>query len=547
MTNQKALRYVLKIGSSRLRKARWNLTLTLEEARRNDEVIALGDSQVLRWIDELNGNADCDAEIARIKAEIRWIRKQPHSIANRRSIRGLYAQLDKLQFKPDYMCLVIEKTKDFYRACKGFTLNGMRFFRLLGTNGGVKNETIVFASERVIDTLRSRIDNGRDHGVPQIPAKLEAYRALACSGSTPVSMPNGILVVNDCETRFTEDVITINDEEDGEPVMRYEPGTEIVLDESDGYGLMLPSLAERWSQELGLDYVASGMNTRLSYEKGMVFTFDFLDFADSVAGTRIVKDAWGNEVDVSNVELILTTSMLKLWNCYESIDHYLACCRENHYTFGIAKVCPKELESRRCSNYQFLNPIKLTDEQIDELIAPTVREIHDALSGDYRKAILFLKGMYLNERNMRRLPDDFAKAMMADERMFDDPHIKRRIYQMIRKRITEAKIGVISLHANYSIVCGDPYSLCQSVFGLPVTGLLKAGEVYNQYWADAGADRLACFRAPMTAANNIRIVRSRDDAEVRRWYAHMKTCTLFNSWDSAASALNGIEVSPRSE
>ncbi len=263
MTNQKSLRYVLKIGSSRLRKARWNLTLTLEEARRNDEVIALGDSQVLRWIDELNGNADCDAEIARIKAEIRWIRKQPHSIANRRSIRGLYAQLDKLQFKPDYMCLVIEKTKDFYRACKGFTLNGMRFFRLLGTNGGVKNETIVFASERVIDTLRSRIDNGRDHSVPQIPAKLEAYRALTCSGSTPVSMPNGILVVNDCETRFTEDVITINDEEDGEPVMRYEPGTEIVLDESDGYGLMLPSLAERWSQELGLDYVASGMNTRL--------------------------------------------------------------------------------------------------------------------------------------------------------------------------------------------------------------------------------------------------------------------------------------------
>ena len=60
MTNQKALRYVLKIGSSRLRKARWNLTLTLEEARRNDEVIALGDSQVLRWIDELNGTANCD-------------------------------------------------------------------------------------------------------------------------------------------------------------------------------------------------------------------------------------------------------------------------------------------------------------------------------------------------------------------------------------------------------------------------------------------------------------------------------------------------------
>ena len=82
---------------------------------------------------------------------------------------------------------------------------------------------------------------------------------------------------------------------------------------------MLPSLASRWSEELGLDYTMSGGNTRISWEKGMVFTFDFLEFADRVAGTRIIKDAWGNEVDLSDVELILTTSMLKLWDSYDSV------------------------------------------------------------------------------------------------------------------------------------------------------------------------------------------------------------------------------------
>ncbi len=39
--------------------------------------------------------------------------------------------------------------------------------------------------------------------------------------------------------------------------------------------------------------------------KGMVFTFDFLDFAEKVAGSYMVKDAWGNDVDIRNVELIL--------------------------------------------------------------------------------------------------------------------------------------------------------------------------------------------------------------------------------------------------
>ena len=51
------------------------------------------------------------------------------------------------------------------------------------------------------------------------------------------------------------------------------------VDASDGFGLMLPSLAERWSKELGLNYVMSGCNSRFAWEKGMVYTFDFIDFA----------------------------------------------------------------------------------------------------------------------------------------------------------------------------------------------------------------------------------------------------------------------------
>ena len=38
----------------------------------------------------------------------------------------------------------------------------MQYVRLLGTNGGVKNETIVFISERHAEEIRRRIDNGRD-------------------------------------------------------------------------------------------------------------------------------------------------------------------------------------------------------------------------------------------------------------------------------------------------------------------------------------------------------------------------------------------------
>ena len=534
-------KYIYKIHSSRLRKERWKLTLPIEEARRNDEVISLADSQMLRWIDELNGITDADAKAHEIKTQIRRLRKEKNSPQNKRAIRQLYKDLDTLQFKPDYLCLIIDKEKDYYRACRGFSINGVRYKRLLGTNGGIKNSTIVFVSERLADELRRRVENGRNPNKELVTAKLEAYKALTCSASTPVSLPHGILVVDDAETEFDSDILYLTDEGDGEPLMEERKGEHIKVDASDGFGIMLPSLAARWSQELGLDYVVSGVNTRFSFEKGMIFTFDFVDFAEKIANSYVVKDAWGNDVDVRNVELILTTSMVKLWDSYESCRDYVDTSVSNGYTFGVAKTCPKVLESERTLNYQFIQSYDLSDDDIDELIAPTMDEIRDVLGGDWRKTVLFLKGSGINEDNIARLDNDFIKAVMIDRRMLDDAFVQNSIYQLIRNRINEAKVGVLKVHGNYSIVSGDPYLLCQTLFGLEKTGLLKAGEIYNQYWADCGAEKLACFRAPMTCHNNIRLVHPVNTDTARYWYRHMTTATVFNSWDTATAALNGCD------
>lgn len=504
-------------------------------------MISLADSQVLRWLDELNGIEDAEIRAREIKTEIRMLRKEPNSVKSRKRIKTLYEQLDAVQFKPDYLCVIIDREKDYRRACNGFSINGIEYQRLLGTNGGVKNETIVFISNRHADEIKRRIDNGRDLEKELVPAKLEAYKALTCSASIPVSMPNGVLVVNDCETEFLSDIIYLNDENDGEPLMEERKQVPIKLDESDGYGLMLPSLSKRWSEELGLDYMVSGVNTRFSWEKGMVFTFDFVDFAEKVADSYIVKDAWGNDVDVRTVELILTTSMLKLWDSYESSDTYIENCLSNGYTFGIAKACPKELEQERTLNYQFIQSYDFSDDDIEQLIKPTMDEIKDVLYADVAKTILFLKGVGLNENNICRLDNDYAKALMVDPRMIDDPYVQNAVYQMIKNRINEAKVGVLNVHGNYSIVCGDPYALCQSVFGLPVTGLLSAGEIYNKYWCDQGSERLACYRAPMTCHNNIRLVHPHRSDDASYWYQYMTTCTLFNAWDTAAHALNGMD------
>ena len=513
--------------------------------KNKNDIVALNDSQILRWICELNGIENLDYEVSKLKREIKFIKKQPKNKENKDKIKELYDKLYSLQYQKDYFCMIMNSDKDYDRANQGFKINGYKYRRLLGTNGGIKKSTITYIGENVFDEIVKRMDNGRDKTKPIIPAKLEAYQALICSGSIPVTQPR-ILVVNDCNVTFKEDVIKISDECDGEPHLTYETDYEIDYCENDGYGLMSPDYSRIINRDLYGDefegQTISGINTRYAWTKGMLFTFDFVEFAKRVNHENyMAMDAWGDWRDVRDYDVILTTSMVKLWDSYNDLEHFIECCNENHYQFSVAKTTPHELENVRNSNYQFLQTYDLTDEELYELCKPTIDEIQGVLGCDWRKAIVFAKGMYLNEDNVDYIDNDFIKALMIDNRLMDDPFIVKKLHSMIKKRISDAAKGSIKLNGNFAIVSGDLYSLAQSIFGLPVTGLLKSGEVYHKYWIDKGVDEIALFRAPMTCHNNIRRRNVVHNEEMDFWYQYDTTGVILNSWDTTCDATNGSD------
>ena len=513
--------------------------------KNKNDIVALNDSQILRWICELNGIENLDYEVSKLKREIKFIKKQPKNKENKDKIKELYDKLYSIQYQKDYFCMIMNSDKDYDRANQGFKINGYKYRRLLGTNGGIKKSTITYIGENVFDEIVKRMDNGRDKTKPIIPAKLEAYQALICSGSIPVTQPR-ILVVNDCNVTFKEDVIKISDECDGEPQLTYETDYEIDYCENDGYGLMSPDYSRIINKDLyGEEFegqTISGINTRYAWTKGMLFTFDFVEFAKRVNHENyMVMDAWGDWRDVRDYDVILTTSMVKLWDSYNDLEHFIECCNENNYQFSVAKTTPHELENVRNSNYQFLQTYDLSDKELYELCKPTIDEIQDVLGCDWRKAIVFAKGMYLNEDNVDYIDNDFIKALMIDNRLMDDPFIVKKLHSMIKKRISDAAKGSIKLNGNFAIVSGDLYSLAQSIFGLPVTGLLKSGEVYHKYWIDKGVDEIALFRAPMTCHNNIRRRNVVHNEEMDFWYQYDTTGIILNSWDTTCDATNGSD------
>jgi len=555
MEQKSVHRFIYKLESKRLKRAKWNLRLPIKEAMRTcpDSIVSLNESECLRFIDEICGCDDINERVRHIQKKIHFTKKQPKSRENKMLINGYYDTLYNLQFQKNYVCVIMNSDADYDRANQGFTINYgiidgeeciIKYRRFLGTNGGIKNSTIVYVNEEIYPELKKRLDNGRDKSKELVPAKLEAYQALICSGSTPLPEPKGIIVVKDCITHFKEDVILINDAAEGEPILTYEKDYEIEHNDSDGYGLMLPSYSRKVNEFLSGDgeHTIAGMNTRYAWNKGMLYTFDFVEFAEKVAGTYEITDVWGHKRDVRDAEVILTESMLKLWDSYSSWEDYYANCQENHYHFSTPKTTPDELENVRDTNYQFLQSYEFTEEELEELCRPTIEEIQDVLGFDYRKSLTFLAGFGLNEDNaFGDNLDCYVKALMIEPQLINDTFIRRKIHNMIKKRIEMGERGAIRINANFAMISGDPYALAQSMFGLEITGLLKAGEVYHKYWIDRNAEEIACFRAPMTCHNNIRRMKLAYNEEIAHWYQYIDTVLIFNAFDTACDAMNGAD------
>lgn len=540
MKLQKTHIYALKLHSSLLDSYKWNYATTIEELRKDScAVVSLNDSQVLRWLSKINGTEDSDDIAKRIKSEIKQLKRLPSTKENKRLIVEKYQQLYKTRFTTDYMMIVFDKKSHYDRARKGFsiTVDGVKttYRRFIGTANSIKKNTIIFVNVDVYDELMWHMNNGRNQNVPVVPAKLEAYLSLACSGSIPLKNFPRIMVVDDCITHTIIPELLHLDYTDmsvDEPIVELRKNQEIEINGSDGFGLMTPEFAKLVNAELGGDpNECVTFNSRCAFTKGMLVPFNFVAFAEQKAGGNyLVKDAWGNLQDVREHDVILTVSMLKLWDSYASCDEYVKNCREHEFDFCVAKTAPHELDSQQTSNYQFLQDfINLTDDDIDELVGPTVTHIKSALGLDWRKLLLYMCGKGLDHKTYQ-YAEPIARSIMVCPDIVNDKYVRSRIEKMIAKSIKDAKIGVLQLHGNFQIITGDPYCLAESIFGLPKLGLLKCGEAYSKYWIDRNVDLVTAFRAPMIVQNNVAQLKITHNEDIDYWYQYITSTIVLNNF-----------------
>lgn len=266
----------------------------------------------------------------------------------------------------------------------------------------------------------------------------------------------------------------------------------------------------------------------------MVAVFDFVKYSDEI-GEHFITDAWGNKVNVRDMDIILTTSQFKLWNAYDNFSTYSKSCQENGVGWGISRFSPKQ-ENKHCFlNYQFNQILNLNKHDIQNLTKKTIDyfyNIIDGIDGDITYALLYLLGKYADSENEEslfgKINDNVTKALLLNNELINDPYISSHLIHSLNKRIKESYIGNLLVDGHYTMLVTDPLAFCEYIFGQEIKGLLNRGEHYNKYWLDKNKNTIAGLRAPLVYRSEINILKLVNNNEINKWYKYLNNCLVIN-------------------
>ena len=449
-------------------------------------------------------------------------------------------KINRMLFNPDYVTVVMDNLKQYdYLYNNGFTINNEKYKRLSCGAGQARVSTVVFGNEKIIPKTKEKLNNGRDLNKKFSPSKFNAYFGLYGSATKEVSEPK-FIVVKDYEntTSFMANYVIENGWGVDDTIIQKEI-KDTPMNRTDGMGLISYRQAAIWAKEMGLDYVPSQFCIRQSYLKGMVCVFPIHEFCEEVNGGNylvdtIYKDKDGNYIkaDLRDYDLIISESQFKLWDSFDSVDTYIENCHKNKLDWRVALVSPKEAKRMLKLNYQFIQTLNLNKEDIEKLAEQFVEWITKVSYDDAYYMLLFLLGVNNDTEKINNFLSSsevyWIKALIANNNVKNDKYIRTKVRELIKKKIENGCKGDIYVDGNFQVIVSDPYGFMQHVCGLPVTGLLKKGKSYSNYWNERGVTQVDAMRSPLTYMSEHVILDLQKDEETEKWYRYCKLGIILN-------------------
>ena len=364
-------------------------------------------------------------------------------------------------------------------------------------------------------------------------ASLESYVALSLSSieSTIKIKPNEILLIDDYDSKFADDVVVCR-EENGQLVTREEK-TEITNSIWDGQSLLDSSkFTGKYKGKSMLllrnrFFKSNCLNTNIQLYMKERFKEDY--------NKATITDLYGNAIRVKDIKLITTPNSIKYLK-FGEYNYWL----DNLIDFGIVKADQKSNEENGTMtrlNYQIINTLDLYEQDIEKLLE---QEFHyfDLLKNELFAIRHYLK---IKQASMQEIDstDDFVYSMLSINNNIANTELfakyKRKIMDSFARRLKECRILVNGTHAT---IFGNVYEMLTASTG-DFTQILFDNDIYSPMFTEK---QIFMARNPHITMGNVVIANNVNNNLLKKYFTISNEIVIINSINNnVLQQLNGAD------
>lgn len=345
---------------------------------------------------------------------------------------------------------------------KGFYLNGKKFIRWKRSSGSARVGKCLFLEQSLYKNIKDwemcglKIEENDEVDL----AGLESYISLTSSSiiDTIKIKPENILVINDYESIFEEDVISVEEKE--EKLIAEEKRVKIFNSIWDGESLIDKSLMGKYS--------AKGMVLlRNRFFKSCCFNSNIQEwFADNNITDISQLNGFTIANDIKDIKLITTPNSIKYLK-FSSIEKWMELLEDSFGVVKYEKPTPFMEGKMVQSHYQLINTIQLSKVEMNRLLKPTF-DIMTKLKNDPDILKYWINYNIEDELEITsaKSKTDVIYKMMSVNNDF----CKTKLYydfktDYLKSFTKNLKSGHVLIEGNYSTMCGNPIEMLKSAIG----------------------------------------------------------------------------------
>ena len=345
----------------------------------------------------------------------------------------------------------------------GFVCNGIKYVRYKRSSGSSRVGKCLFIDENLYPAMHKwelcglKIKEGDKIDL----AAFEAYISLPSSSciDTLEIRPENILVIDDYESEFEDDVVAVYGE--GEDFVAKEERVKIKNSIWDGQSLLDVSMYDEHYADRTM------LLLRNRFFKSACFKTKIQDWFRDNGITEVSQlKGYTRATCVEDIKMITTPSSIKYVK-FGTLDQWL----DNlHTTFGIVKYekPTKYLDGRMVqAHYQLLNTLQLSRDDIQALLKPNFDYLN-LIRKDPAVMRYHLKYPYAladsDEPCLNR--DEIVMKVMGMNSKFVDT----KLYNEFRRKLVESMLknyrkGHIWISGNYETLIGNGVEMLQAAIG----------------------------------------------------------------------------------